>query len=204
MRSVFAATVIAVSLSSGSAFAQDEISLGWYADNWEATTFPSGDGGWNCSVDSRADNLPDSAGAWTFVFPSYLQFAPNEGLPADGIGVVSVDNSVQFEMSVVGGQVGFVADADDLPLLQAIAQGQTMTIEVWPASNPNNVTDYVYSLDGFRDAYQRISEECRFDPSPVLGAAPSTRVTPAEPAMPEDSVEEEESGGSSLFQRERK
>ncbi len=64
------ATTLAVSLGAGSALAQSsEISLGWYEDNWEATTFPSGDGGWNCSVDSRADNFPSSDGAWVFVFP---------------------------------------------------------------------------------------------------------------------------------------
>lgn len=203
MRSVFAATVIAVSLSSGSAFAQDEISLGWYADNWEATTYPAGGNSWDCSVDSPADNHPD-AGAWTFVFPAGLQFAPNEGLPADGMGVVSVDGNGQFDLSIMGGQSGFISEVDAVPLLQAMAQGQTMTIQVWPASNPNITTDYVYPLDGFRDAYQRISEECQFDPTLILGAAPSSRVAPEQPPMSEESVEEEETGGSSLFQRERK
>ncbi|MGF1624746.1 MAG: hypothetical protein ACFCVH_07670, partial [Alphaproteobacteria bacterium] len=65
MRSVFVTTLVAASLAAGSALAQ-ETSLGWYEDNWEATTFPTSQG-MDCSVDSRADNFPDSAGAWVFV-----------------------------------------------------------------------------------------------------------------------------------------
>jgi hypothetical protein len=198
MRSVFAISVVAASLGAGSAIAQDsEISLAWY-DEWEATTFPSGSGGWDCSVDSLADNYADSDGAWVFVFPAYLQFAPNTGLPADGIGSVRVDNGMPIPMEIVEGQVGFVADEDDLRLLQALAQGSEMTIEVWSESAPNQIEEYVYSLEGFREGYERIASECAFDPSPVLSAA-----APApEPEQP-TTTQEEPSEGSSLFGRDK-
>lgn len=194
MRSVFATTLLAVSLGAGSALAQSsEISLGWYEDNWEATTFPSGDGGWDCSVDSRADNWSDADGAWVFVFPTFLQFSPNTGLPMDGIGSVTVDNSAPIPMDIYDGQVGFVADADDLPLLQAIAQGETMTIEVWSQAHPNEIEEYIYSLNGFREAYLRIASECQFDPAEVLDATVSAQPTP----QPEPST------GGSLFGRDK-
>ncbi|MEZ5670595.1 MAG: hypothetical protein R3F55_24800 [Alphaproteobacteria bacterium] len=169
MRAIVATSLFAVALASTAARAQvDEISLGWYADNWEATTFPM-DGQWECSVDSLADNYPDFAGAWVFVFPTYLQFSPNEGLPMNGGGRVSIDGGPSFDMALYNGQAGFVSDADDLPLLQSIAHGSEMTIEVWNGVQSGATTrEYVYSLDGFREAYLRIAAECNFDPSPVL------------------------------------
>lgn len=189
------ATTLAVSLGAGSALAQSsEISLGWYEDNWEATTFPSGDGGWNCSVDSRADNFPSSDGAWVFVFPEYLQFSPNSGLPIDGTGTVTVDNYSPIELQVYDGQVGFVSEADGLQLLRELAFGEVMTIAVWPQSRPNAVVEYVYSLNGFREGYLRIAAECRFDPSPVVDVPP---------ALPGGQAQPESSGGSSLFGRNK-
>ncbi len=200
MRSVFVTTLVAASLAAGSALAQ-ETSLGWYEDNWEATTFPTSQG-MDCSVDSRADNFPDSAGAWVFVFPSYLQFAPNSGLPLNGVGQVSVDNGATIPMQIYDGQLGVVADQDDLPLLQAIAQGSVMTIEVWPANAPNSAVEYIYSLSGFREAYLRIAAECRFDPSPVLDS-PIAIVPVPGVVSPDTGDGEPSTEGSSLFSRDR-
>lgn len=172
MRSILTTTVVITALSTGAALAQtEEISLGWYEDNWEATTFPTGDGAWDCSVDSLADNRPDLDGAWVFVFPSYLQFSPNSGLPFQGSGQITVDGGAPIPMFVYEDQAGFVADEDDLPLLQAMAQGQEMVIEVWAANaGPNSGEEYVYSLNGFREAFLHIASECQFDPAQVLDA----------------------------------
>ena len=192
MRSILATSVVVTALSAGGALAQtEEISLGWYEDNWEATTFPIGDGTWDCSVDSLADNFADRDGAWVFVFPTYLQFSPNAGVPYNGGGQISVDGSAPFPMIIYEDQAGFVADEDDLPLLQAIAHGQEMLVEVWPANaGPGAAQEYVYSLDGFREAYLHIASECQFDPSLILdGPEP-------EPAPSAD-------GGGSLFGRDK-
>jgi hypothetical protein len=194
MRSVLATSLVAASLCTGTALAEE--SLGWYEDNWEATTFELSDGSWGCSVDSRADNFPDADGTWVFVYPDSLQFAPNTGVPPDGVASVSVDNNAPIPMFISGGS-GYVADEDNLPLVQALAHGTQMTIEVWTESRPNEIVEYVYSLNGFRESYLRIASQCQFDPSPVLDApAPAPAPAPAQ-------SQEEPSEGSSLFGRDK-
>ncbi|MEZ5668617.1 MAG: hypothetical protein R3F55_14480 [Alphaproteobacteria bacterium] len=183
-----------------------ETSLGWY-DTWEATTFPWSEGSMNCSVDSSAENRPQE-GAWVFVFPGYLQFSPNGGVPQGGVGSVVVDGSTTFDMYTVDGQVGYVADEDDIALLQAMANGQSMTIAIWPQNRPNAADEYVYPLAGFREGYLRIAQECQFDPADVLDAAfapePEPQGVPGRHTNPEPQAQDEPetpstTGGSSLF-----
>ena len=200
MRPLTVTTLVAISLDA-STVAQAETSLGWYEDNWEATTFEVDGGGWQCSVDSRADNFSDAEGAWVFVFPGFLQFAPNTGLPANGEGQVMVDDAAPTPIEIFDGQVGYVADEDGLPLLQAMAQGSVMTIEVWPANAPNAIVEYIYTLNGFREAYLRIADECQFDPSPVLDAPVVITPAPEQVVPPASEVTPPSTEGNSLFGR---
>lgn len=136
------------------------------AGEWHAATVAHEDGRLSCVIYARARNADLARGLWIFVYPTHLRFAPDEALaPNEFINIIAGD--LTMPMAVNRG-IGFVPLTFPV-FASAVGNARALTLQVG-VRRPLDAQEFLtWPMDGFRDAYRRIAEECAFDPSHVLG-----------------------------------
>lgn len=149
--------------------AEVQVEFGRYgAGVWHAGLIPTVNGGGDsCVAFAHAANSDPARGLWLYIFNDSLRFRPDTPLPDDEYVNINT-GEITMPLSVSRG--GAFAPLTYPMLARAIGDSETVVIHVGVRRTPDAQEFLVYPMDGFRMAFQRIAEECGFDPGPVLGA----------------------------------
>jgi hypothetical protein len=142
---------------------------------WSARRYTASDGSQACAIDSRSPPSPSGERQWLTVAwsrgqgASFVWFAPS---PALGSG-----DGVRFE---VGGNVyrgittadgaAYLETNDDAAMQRAVAAGSGVTVTIEQGGGAFTRGPFVFTADGFKDAYARIGGDCGFDTASILGS----------------------------------
>lgn len=133
---------------------------------WHAGMVANGDDGPRCVAFARAANSDPDLGLWLFIYNNSVRYRPDRPLPDDEYVNINT-GQITMPLSVSRGMA--FAPLTYPMLARAIGTSETVVIHVGVRRTPDTQEFLVYPMDGFRDAFQRVSEECGFDPTAVLG-----------------------------------